>query len=545
MRQLGSGFTRGLPNICIAVAVLALCGCTSLKVNRLTENSDAKAREGITYYLPVKQLVINANFEITGCRTQSGTTRLDYAVGAKVADQQLPDLSERYSISYRALAALTKTTDLTISTSEQGLLVSVNASAADQTGPILTNIASSAFSVARASALDPMMAMDPDGGRQPPPDPCTEFTPRIQAVQAAHSALKKASVKDEERKAAAVARIRAAAALKLAESKLKEAEDAKELAAIADARAEVRKTRAAFEAAQQVLTGLGPLEAGDKANELAEAKQAVSVLRTLLWTPDPNAFTAAGHAPLRLSPSVQALQALGYSASAAQFASSRIVAQVALTPLLGTLSADRGTPTLPNGGIVYRQPAHVLLRVCPGPCEAVAAGAVTADDLAYSGVHALPQFGAKASLPLSNWLFEDNALNVSFGESGQPKVVSFKSKSAGEPATSSAREIGDAYLGFVKGRETDRLDFLRGRRADEEAQLSLESKRRDAQLDTLADRLDTLKKLEALEAARSGVATRNQLAEDALEARKRQLLLLVQIKEQENKLKALSASPEQ
>ncbi|MFG6416130.1 hypothetical protein ACG02S_19725 [Roseateles sp. DC23W] len=544
MQLLGIEMNRRLRATSVGSVVAALCsGCTTLEVSRLETTSMAEEREGIAYYLPLKQLVIDASFEITQCRDGGSAPGLLYAVSAKVSEKQVPDLSQRYIVSYKSLSALTKTTDLTISTSEEGLLVSVNASAADQTGPILSSLASTAFSVARGLALGQLPSMDAASGNTPP-NHCNEFQPRIAAVEKARAALKSAVVKDEERQVAAGARTKAAAALKVAESKLKEAEEAKEPIAIADARVEVRKTRAAFEVSQQTLAGLGPLETGTKTNELAEARQALSVTRTLLWTPDPTEFEAEKPAPLRISPSAQALQALGFSQEAAKFAKDAMHSEVALTPPLGVLGKDNGRDPLKKGGIVYRQPAHVLLRVCPSACEELQNGAVLEENLAYVGVHALPQLGARASLPLSNWVFEDNSLNVSFGESGQPKVVSFKSKSSAERAASSAKEIGDGYLAFVKGRETDRLDFLKGRRTDEEAQLSLESKRRDSQLDVLSDRLDTLKKLEAQEAQRSGVATRNQLTEDALEARKRQLLLLVQIKEQENKLKALNTTPE-
>lgn len=520
-------------------ATVLLGGCTSLHVNRINEDTLPAARQGVSYYLPLKQFRIDTAFEVRGCASTSQGPKLSYRTLAKVSESQVPDLAERYAISYEKLAAMTKTTNLTVTTSELGLLVSLNAKATDQTGPILASIAGTAFSIARGVALSGMgkiLSMPAPGAA----GPCDEVAARVQALEKAEAGLVKAQAKDEQRAAAVGARTKASAALKLAEAKLKDARDAKDPEAISLAEKDVKVKTAAFAAAEKDVADLGAFEAADKAEEVAQAKARLSVTRAMYWTPG----VADAGKPLAIQAARDSLEAITLPSELA----GQLVAQASLTSLPGGELAKepgKGQAFTSSDGIVYRQPAYVMLRVCGGTCEAGGSnGALGGDGVAYAGVHAIPQLGVKATLPFSNGLFEDNLLNVTFGESGQPKVVTFESKASAERAAASAKEIADGYLGFVKGRESDRLEFLKGRRADEEGQLALDSKRRDAQVDVLSDRLDMLKKLEALEAARAGTATRSQLAEEALAARKRQLDLLVQIREQEKRLKELGSTAE-
>lgn len=531
--KLNLAFTSGV------TAVALLGGCTSLEVNRIYEDTLPAARQGVSYYLPLKQFRIDTVFEVRGCAVTSQGPKLTYRTVAKVSEAQVPDVAERYVISYERLAAMTKTANLTVTMSELGLLVSLNAKTTDQTGPILASIAGTAFSIARGVALRDMVRRGPMSARDPA-GPCDEVAARVQALETAEAELVKAQARDEQRAAAVGARTKASAALKLAEAKLKDARDAKDQEAISLAEKDVKVKAAAYAAADKDAADLGAFEAADKAEEVAQAKARLSVTRALYWTPG----AADAGKPLAIQAARDSLEVIKLPVALAD----QLVAQASLTSLRGGEPAkepDRGQTFTAEDGVVYRQPVHVLLRVCGATCQSGSAnGALGGDGIAYAGVHAIPQLGVKATLPFSNGPFQDNLLSVTFGESGQPKVVAFESKASAERAAASAKEIADGYLGFVKGRESDRLDFLKGRRADEEGRLALDSKRRDAQLDVLADRLDMLKKLEALEAARAGTASSNQLAEDALAARKRQLDLLVQIKEQEKRLKELGGSPD-
>ena len=520
-----------------------ISACTSLNVHKLTDSSPYEAREGIAYYLPLKQLQIDLQFRLNGCRSAAGRAQLSYSTAAKVAESQIPDHSERYTIAYRELAAITKTTDLSVVVSEQGLLVSVNATVTDQTGPILANLASAGFAIARGTALKAIGVLGIEV--VPAADPCLGFKSKLDAVETLATVLKAAEIKDEERTSASEDRDKAASGLKLAEIKLKESTDAKDPAGIADGKIDVAKKQASFAVMQAKLTALGPLQTKLAANALERAQTAITVNRKILWTPvfeSGSAITSQ-----KIFATTEAFQALGFELADANLAAKQFQAEIALEPV-GKPAVLKDVLLPPKAGIVYRQPAHMLLKVCPGTCDltsngqALAPGVVLGDQFAYAAVHAFPQFGAKASLPLSNGLFEDNGLKITFGESGQPKTVSFNSKSAAERASASAKEIGDGYLGFIKGRQTDQLDFRKALRADEEGQISLDTKRRDAQMDTLDDRLETLKKYQALENARSGTSTRDQLLEDSLATRKRQLQLQIEIKEQENKLKALGVT---
>lgn len=531
--------------------VVAVSACTSLNVHKLTDASTAEAREGIAYYLPVKQLQMDVAFRLTGCRVVDNKPVFSYATSAKVAEVQVPDLAERYTISYRDLAAITKTTDLTVTTSEQGLLVSVNATVTDQTGPILSSLASAGFSLARATALRAVAfpvsittySLRLERLVPPIADPCSAFKTRLDAAGEAAASLDDAVASDELRAEAVGLRNKAAIALKVAEANLKEATDAKDAAPIAEAKPVVVKAKAAFEVAQKNLDVLPASTTKQMAANLEDALAAITVMRKLMWTP----LSAPNAAQLSqmVAPTKAAFQTLKFTEADAAAAAGAMRAEVTIEPL-GNMGTLKDVALLPKAGIVYRQPAHLLLKVCGNTCKQTdptpAPGVVLGDQFAYAAVHAFPQFGAKATLPLSNGLFEDNGLEITFGESGQPKKVAFKSKSSAERAAASAKEIGDGYLGFIKARQTDQLDLRKALRTDESDQIDLATKRRDAQLDTLDDRLETLKKYQAFESARAGTSTKDQLLEDSMAARKRHLQLQIDIKEQENKLKALGVT---
>lgn len=550
--------SRRHSSVLLLAAAGLLSACTSLNVQRLTATSSDHAREGITYYLPLKQFVISTNFELQSCEIGSAGPVLGFQVSSKVAESQIPDLTERYSISYQQLSALTKTTDISATVSENGLLAAINAAASDQTGPILANVLSAGFAIARGNLLGQlsqaagpglMRTPSPNELRQRPKDSCTEVNQRLLKVQEAKEARDAALVEDEKRAAAGAVRLKAATALASAEAKLTSAIESKDPAAIQEARADVQLKKDAFVAATKLLQELGSSDSAKKSEALAAARKKLTVSNTLIWAPVSREMSPGELARARIEVPMSAIAALELrDESLLAAAQKQLQAEAVLDAPAGVQEATspkQGDLTA-RAGIVYRQPAHVLLRVCAAKCDGLNKdGAFVAEQFAYAAVHAVPQFGVKASLPLTNFLFEDNSLAVTFGESGQPKVVTFKSKAAAERAAASAKTIGDSYLEFIKGREADRLEFLKNRRADEEGQLNLESLRRDARIDTLSDRLDVVKKLEALEAARSGTATRNQLLEESLEARKRQLKLQIEIKEQENRLRELGAPVDQ
>ena len=532
-------------NLLMPFLLLSLSACTSLNVHKLTGESKDSEREGISYFLPVKQLRVDLAFTLTRCETKAAKPVLSYVASAKVQEVQLPDLSERYVISYRDLSAMTKTTDLTIATSEQGLLVSVNAKVTDQTGPVLASIASAGFSFARGAGLKAAtLPLATSGLKEEktdsPPPPCDKFLIKLKAFESATEALKKAIEADQRRDKVATDRTKAAVGYKLAQAKLSEATKAKDPAAIEDAKKDLAEKKAKFDEAQDEFQKLAAPATRLATENLDEARAAITLTRSAFWTP----FIDEKSTILQVSE--LAVVDMGFDTEHAKKLSSQIAANLELLPVGKDVSL-KDAAHHPKAGIVYRQPAHLMLKITSITTDSdskpkqvsEAKGLVPADDNIYAAVHAFPQFGAKASLPLSNGLFEDNGLIVTFGESGQPKTVTFNSKSSAERGALAAKDLGTDYLAFIKGRQSDQLDLRKSLREDAEGELSLQTKRRDAQLDTLDDRIETLKKYQALESARAGNASRSQVLEDTLTARKRQLALEIEIKEQENKLKSL------
>jgi hypothetical protein len=516
---------HALPALLLTALAAAGAGCTtSLKVSPLPASSRV---EGITYFLPAKQFKVQVSFVVTDClpaRGVHGQPTLAVETSTSVVEEQFADTSRAYVLSYAELSQITKTTRFDISLTEAGTLAAVNAAIKDQTGEVMAGAAGAAFSLARAIALPDAMALmnKPQDSAAPVALPACAGTlaKRIVKLRQAEAEVLKAELAEVDLNDARGRRLKAAAALAEANGALEAAKAAKDPAAIKDGEAKVKAGQAAFNAAHDVVLRLGEGSLAQTRAKLLQARIELTASASGVVIPGQHSL------PRALQPPPQALRRI-----------SDDPAELLLLKLLeASVEVDDGNRPpgagADNGegssveGLAYRMPAYSRLTVRL-PAELLGSSTI-----AYEGIHAIPQFGRTAYLPLRNGPFQENSLAVVFGASGQLQKLTFDDKSSAERAVGSAKGAFDGYLAFVKGRAQDARD-------EEAAQLDLVAKRRDAQLDVLKDRLETLNTLNALESTRAGTADRSQRDIDGLTRSKQKLQLELEIRKLQDELAKL------
>lgn len=127
---------------------LSLLGCTSLKVHDF--DGSVEKRRGIAYFLPLTQFDTTVTWAAS-CDKSTGALSITPKVEA--TPKNGPDPDGLQVIDYRSLSAFTKTSSVKVDFHESGAIKSINASADDRTGEILTATLVAAGKVAKAIAF--------------------------------------------------------------------------------------------------------------------------------------------------------------------------------------------------------------------------------------------------------------------------------------------------------------------------------------------------------------------------------------------------------
>lgn len=145
VNSIRSGTRMGL------VAILGasmLAGCTSLKVKSF--DGSVASRRGIAYFLPLTQFDTAVTWSAT-CDKASNALSITPKIEA--VPKTGPDPNGLHVIDYRSLSAFTKTSSVKVEFHESGAIKSINASADDRTGEIITSTLVAAGKVAKAIAF--------------------------------------------------------------------------------------------------------------------------------------------------------------------------------------------------------------------------------------------------------------------------------------------------------------------------------------------------------------------------------------------------------
>ncbi|WDA40335.1 hypothetical protein [Erythrobacter sp. BLCC-B19] len=142
----------------VAISSVILQGCTTLKVHHFNEGK-APSRQGIAYFLPVTQFETKLSWTASCGENDKALT---LTPKAEMTSATAADPDGLYVIDYASLDAFTKTSSVKVDFYDNGAIKSINASADDKTGELLTT------SLTAVGALGRMMAFgDGRDGQKP------------------------------------------------------------------------------------------------------------------------------------------------------------------------------------------------------------------------------------------------------------------------------------------------------------------------------------------------------------------------------------------
>lgn len=466
--------------------LVALSGCTTALNTRFVAER-APPLNGVIYALPMAAFDVQAQVLVTSCAVDAaGVAILDYELtGGSIRNNFVPDPTETYSFDYSALNSPLKTTTATVALHPNGMLKSVNADVEDKSAQVLTSLGSTVLNLYKASTLS-FVPTSVAAAKK-----CGAFIDdKLQArrdlLERQIPEAKAADESLEKDKAEADA---IGVELELTNSKLAEAQKAKDEPAIAALAPKVASLKAKLSVALKKLEGRSAKLPALRAKVEVLAKALTVSLSRPGWTP-------RGTEP-QVCETISALQGDFFKklaraeGSATPFevsAGAMFAIDVCAMPVLGSRMAPAATASSPAfGGIVYRMPASgtVWIRNSNRHDERV-------DSV---GMTSLPQFGAKGLVWLENTAFDKNNVKVAFNEDGSMSELTFSAASRAERAAAAASDASGTVVDLMKLR----ADAIKGRAqaADEE-----QKKAQQKHLDAIDAQIALIQKRKDLEAAR-------------------------------------------
>ena len=161
----------------LSACLIALAGCAgTVETSRLDYRYDTNvAAKGVSYALPMLQYEIEISHTLTGCGPtvdENGKITTDsLAFDTKVTPKARYIPGERYSVDYRKLSGLFRTSSFTIDNYPEGTIKSIGVSADDKTGDALKSAAKLAGGIVALTAGAPPFApsvTQSDGGQSDP-----------------------------------------------------------------------------------------------------------------------------------------------------------------------------------------------------------------------------------------------------------------------------------------------------------------------------------------------------------------------------------------
>ena len=388
LRSLALRFAFRVPlSAFVATTALTVGGCTQLEVRRYSSGMV----EGIPYSLPNKSILVAVEYEVKDCSYKSSKLYLDIKKIATAT--QLVEPGEQFYIPYSSIRNAFKDTEVTVEAFDNSTLKSISAHVTDKTGPAIAAILGGTLRLAGLSASPPQLAaLAPD-----------------QFMRAQYCNDKVILALDK------------IAALK--------------------AGAKTDETASRIETLREDLkfkhvVKWSPVKDRDSVGGTRPEKTVYPehFLASQAWV------TAAGHKALRDDYVKNAVDPKFPIESLVTHVTIDLSRPIRNDPLLGDV--------LP--GLVVRNPAQGLLRVCDGHCptqEGVVTGVVGATDVI------VPQLGDYIVLPLKNRIFQDQKIELSLSESGALTKVGITSKATAAAAAESFNANFDQIKAFRDARE--------------------------------------------------------------------------------------------
>lgn len=470
----------------IAICAFLLSGCaTDLRVSPLRPESAS----GIAYNLPFTQFTVTSKWTVTSC-----TPTMDVTVKVEAVAGSAEDGSHSYVIDPGSIQTATNVASLKV-TYQNGtnLIDSINESAEDQTGTVISNVATGVAKIALAVIGAPVP--DPHAAPSEAPPVCSQKTSEALKNSKALTAQLKA-LTDRVSDATDRVKLLAAKATQMGP-------------AVDDA------TKKALGDAIDTLNDLTAQQT-DLTNQLSDAQKPLTFSLTEYWPKDVKTFSAN---PGMQLPSMVVAKwtdqpVSGLSGSTVYFAIER-------TGSFGRDPArpgDAGEPPESYKGIRYWIPAQGRMVACDqNPC--------TSTDPAHVLVKVdtrISQLGYIGILPVHTRPFGSSTFAASFDSSGGLKSAGYEQKTAPAVGISSAFSSSASAVSPIitalgptatLNRQADELaaekkvkDSITALQADPNAATSLAAKALDADTALINARIANLQAqatLTALQAAQA------------------------------------------
>lgn len=412
----------------VALALLALSGCTTTLTHEQLKLGMQPAEPGFSYYLPRQRFSVTATYELKDCPDAASndavaaSRKLVISQTVSIVETPVVDPGELYSIPLSTLTAPWKTTTLTGTVYENQTIHTIGATADDRTAAVTKGALGTVLSLARVAIGAPTAA------KQSLCQP--DIYKALDKIREGQTKLQDATV-DEKGRAVWSAIITAA--------------------------------RTGLQISETYIF--------DPSAASLEVTRNPSPAKLVAWFANPQLIASAA-----------ADQQLQYSQTLKTGIRIRDVpAAAAAIP-----------EALKGQGIIYREPAPVVVQVCAGSC-----GVVQPEVLATLETQAA-QFGRYAVIPLVNKAFQKNNLTLSFAANGRLESFTYGSESTLEKMAASLSESATAIEGFLAKRKS-------ANDAAEQAAAGAELKTLKAETDLLkakADKIEAEAKLANLMAGK-------------------------------------------
>jgi hypothetical protein len=445
-------------------SVIILSGCYNLKVTKL--NSDdltSESTTGLVYPLQFTQYSIKLTRGIANCESlvkdgdPDKVTDLYHDVKpfikAEISSDLVDDGDNFYVINSDSLNGLTNVTNLEVTWSE-GKLTSINASADDRTGEIISSVASGVGKIAVASMTGGILAV---ANGDATTVACTpEANAALQNVNRQQGAIKNASTNIERLSKLAVEleldlkKIGKDSSLKCSDTSNKD------------------KTQCKLEATLTSLkTQQAVLKEATSSLKISYAK--VSYEKTITWPEDSKTdtsdsliasdiylkrwiTTATKAHPDKANISPSQLDKAKFKDEYEAILMLKKIGSYGKTDL--TVEQDFGDA---NDGIRYRVPANGYLIVCKYPKDKDKCDRNSKKLAVASLIGPVMQLGSIFSVPFESKAFTNSTFSLSFDESGRlTKAVIAQPEAAGENMALALEKVAQSYADIETAKNAKR-----------------------------------------------------------------------------------------
>lgn len=481
-------------SISAVVVASMLVGCeTSLKVKpdgsgAFTRVGSDNIALGAVYSLPILQFKLAVTRTLSSCGVTEDSPNIQFRFDVKAEPHYIA--GDRFVLDYQALSSWSKAGSVEMQTYDNGVLKSINGSAIDESASIIGDVVSTGFNIARLVSGIPVVSTGGQKGLPPPgsPPPELKYLTCTEKAQAALKAVDElTTIRKAKNKALADSTDELAALARLAE-----------LRALTDAdKVKLKKLQSSVKEQSNAIESL------NKAADAALAK--ISTTEEVIWPESANEFGRKQLSPNKQSTvKLNSLFELSTSGAEPDEVAASQELSVTLSPLAVVRSEGCATDTEckqkenyleASNGVYFRSPVPAMLYVCgvssPDSCKPGGATAVILSNQVMA-----PQLGILRQLPLSNGIFQNNALSASFREDGSLSSIKYEEKSARGKALTGAIRAGVSAYG-------DYREDSRSYRAKVEADaLQRKKDMRQATLDKLDFEKALAEKQKAVELAK-------------------------------------------